>query len=169
MTSSVWPRPPDVATGGARPAARTPADRVARGIATCGGLGYAPIPGTVTSLPVALAVWLLAPGDAWLLGAVAVVTALGIWAAGREEGRVGVHDPSSIVVDEAAGMLVACVGHPRTWAWTLALFFLFRLFDVWKPLGIRALQALPGGVGIVVDDLVAGLYANLVAQVRHLV
>jgi phosphatidylglycerophosphatase A len=155
-------------TGGTRAAAPTLADRVARGIATCGGLGYAPIPGTVTSLPIALAVWLLAPGDVLLLVTAAGVTALGIWAAGREEARAGVHDPSSIVVDEVAGMLVALVGHPRTWAWALALFFLFRLFDVWKPLGIRPLQALPGGFGIVVDDLVAGLYASLVAQVRHL-
>jgi phosphatidylglycerophosphatase A len=158
-----------VATGGARPAAPTLAERVARGIATCGGLGYTPIPGTVTSVPVALAVWLLAPGDGGLLVAAALVTGVGIWAAGREEARAGVRDPTSIVIDEVAGMLVACVGHPRTWAWTLALFFLFRLFDVWKPLGIRQLQALPGGFGIVVDDLVAGLYANLVGQVRHLV
>jgi len=118
---------------------------------------------------VALLVWALAPTDAWLLGVVAAVSAVGLWAAGREEARVGERDPSSIVVDEVAGMLLACYGHPRTLPWVLGLFLLFRLFDVWKPLGIRRLQELPGGWGVVVDDLVAGVYANLLGHVRHLV
>lgn len=145
-------------------------DRAARWIATCGGLGYLPIaPGTLTSLPVALGVWALAPPDAWLLGAAAAVGAVGVWAAGREEARVGARDPSSIVVDEVAGMLLALYGHPRTLPWALGLFLLFRLFDVWKPLGIRHLQALPGGWGVVADDLLAGAYASLLGQLRHLV
>lgn len=145
------------------------ADRLARWIATCGGLGYLPLaPGTFTSLPVALAVWALAPSDAWLVGVATVVTVVGIWAAGWEEARVGARDPSSIVVDEAAGMLVALAGQPRTLPWVLGLFLLFRLLDVWKPLGIRQLQALPGGWGIVVDDLLAGAYASLAGQLRHL-
>ena len=154
----------------ARLGLRSVADRAARLIATCGGLGYAPVaPGTVASLPIALLVWAIAPSDRWLLLAAVLVTALGIWAAGREEARVGTHDPRSIVVDEAAGMLVACLGQPRTLLWTVGLFLLFRVFDVWKPLGIRPLQALPGGWGIVVDDLLAGAYANLLGQLRHLV
>jgi phosphatidylglycerophosphatase A len=78
-------------------------------------------------------------------------------------------DPSSIVVDEVAGMLVACLGQPRTLPWTLAMFLLFRVFDVWKPLGVHSLQALPGGWGVVTDDLLAGAYANLLGQLRHLV
>jgi phosphatidylglycerophosphatase A len=146
------------------------ADRAARLIATCAGLGYVPLaPGTVTSLPIALLVWAVAPPDAWLVATVVLVTAVGIWAAGREEARVGTRDPSSIVVDEVAGMLLACLGQPRTLPWTLALFLLFRVFDVWKPLGIRPLQALPGGWGVVTDDLLAGAYANLLGQLRHLV
>jgi phosphatidylglycerophosphatase A len=144
------------------------ADRLARWVATCGGLGFLPIPGTVTSLPVALLVWALAPTDAWLLGVAAAVVAGGVWAAGREEARSGVHDPSSIVVDEVAGMLLACVGHPRTLPWVLGLFLLFRVLDVWKPLGIHALQALPGGLGIVFDDVLAGVYASLAGHLRHL-
>lgn len=103
------------------------------------------------------------------MGVAAVIAVVGVWAAGREEARVGTHDPSSIVVDEAAGMLVALVGHPRTLPWVLGLFLLFRLLDVWKPLGIRSLQALPGGWGIVVDDLLAGAYASLAGQLRRLV
>lgn len=144
--------------------------QLARWIATAGGLGYAPLaPGTVASLPVALVVWWLAPGDVALLSAAAAVTLAGIWAAGREEARLGRPDPGCIVVDEVAGMLVACCGHPRTWSWVLGLFLLFRIFDIWKPLGIHQLQALPGGFGVMVDDLLAGVYASLLGHVRHLV
>ena len=143
---------------------------MARWIATAGGLGYAPFaPGTVTSLPIALAVWWLRPGDAALLVATAVVAVVGIWAAGREEHRAGEKDPRAIVIDEVAGMLIACCGHPRTLPWVLALFLAFRVFDVLKPLGINKLQELPGGVGVVADDLLAGIYVSLLAQVRHLV
>jgi phosphatidylglycerophosphatase A len=104
-----------------------------------------------------------------LLGTTAVVAAIGIWAAGREEDRVRVKDPGPIVIDEVAGMLFACCGHPRTLVWALGLFLAFRVFDVMKPLGIDRLQALPGGLGVVADDLLAGLYVNLLGQLRHLV
>lgn len=144
------------------------ADALARWIATCGGLGYAPIPGTLTSLPVAAAVWLLAPGDGVLLAAIVAVSGVGIWAAGREESRLGRRDPSCIVIDEVAGMLLSLWGHPRTAAWVLGLFLLFRVLDIWKPLGIRQSQALPGGWGVVTDDLLAGCYATLAGRLRHL-
>ena len=68
-----------------------------------------------------------------------------------------------------AGMLLACCGNPRTWPWIVGLFLAFRVFDVLKPLGINKLQDLPGGVGVVADDLLAGLYASLLGQLRHLV
>jgi phosphatidylglycerophosphatase A len=143
---------------------------LARWIATAGGLGYAPLaPGSVASLPVALAVWWLQPGDAALLAATAAVGAIGIWASGVEEARVGVKDPGAIVIDEVAGMLLACYGHPRTLPWVLGLFVAFRVFDVLKPFGIGKLQALPGGFGVVCDDLLAGLYASLLGQLRRLV
>lgn len=126
-------------------------------------------PGTVTSLPIALAVWWLQPGDTALLGATAVISVVGVWAAGREEERAGAKDPRAIVIDEVAGMLIACCGHPRTLPWVLGLFLTFRVFDVMKPLGIDRLQALPGGFGVVADDLLAGVYANLLGQLRHFV
>ena len=97
------------------------------------------------------------------------VGALGIWAAGREEARVGVRDPSSVVVDEVAGMLVALIAAPPGLGWALALFCLFRVFDVWKPYPIHRLQDLPGGWGIVADDLLAGVYANLVGRLAYAV
>jgi phosphatidylglycerophosphatase A len=153
-----------------RPSPASLGSQLARWIATTGGLGYSPFaPGTVTSLPIALAVWWLRPGDAALLVATAAVTVAGIWAAGREEARIGTKDPPVIVIDEVAGMLIACYGHPRTLPWVLGLFLAFRVFDVWKPLGIHRLQALPGGFGVVVDDLLAGIYVNLLGQLRHLV
>jgi phosphatidylglycerophosphatase A len=143
--------------------------QLARWIATAGGLGYAPVaPGTVASLPVALAVWWFQPGDVTLVAVTAVVAGVGIWAADREEARVGAKDPGVIVIDEVAGMLIACCGHPRTLAWTLGLCLAFRFFDVVKPFGIHQLQALPGGFGVVVDDLVAGVYASLMGHLRHL-
>ena len=161
-TWSAFPQP--AGSPRPRPAARAVADGAARFIATCGGLGYAPISGTVASLPVALVVWLAAPRATDLAVAVGLVTAIGIWAAGREEARVGVRDPSSIVVYEVAGMLIALIGQPPGFAWALTLFFLFRVMDVWKPFPIRQLQDLPGGWGVVTDDLLAGVYANLVGR-----
>jgi phosphatidylglycerophosphatase A len=153
-----------------RPATAGLGSQLARWIATVGGLGYAPVaPGTVASLPVALVVWWLQPSDLVLLAATVAVSVVGIWAAGREEARVGTKDPNSIVVDEVAGMLIACVGNPRTLPWVLGLCLAFRVFDVLKPLGINRLQDLPGGFGVVVDDLLAGVYVSLLGQLRHLV
>jgi phosphatidylglycerophosphatase A len=142
---------------------------LARWIATAGGLGYAPVSGTATSVPVALAVWLIQPSDGMLLAVTVVLSVIGIWAAGREEARLGAKDPSVIVIDEVVGMLIACCGNPRTLPWVLALFVGFRIFDVVKPLGINRLQSLPGGYGVVVDDLLAGIYVSLLGQLRHLV
>lgn len=138
---------------------------MARVIATVGGLGYAPIaPGTVASLPVALAVWALVPTAPGLIGAAIIVTVVGIWAAGREEAYLGRHDPTCLVVDEAAGMLVALVALPLGLGWVLAAFVLFRVMDVWKPFPIDGLQRLPGGYGVVLDDVLAGVYANVLLQ-----
>ncbi len=78
-------------------------------------------------------------------------------------------DPTAIVIDEVAGMLIACYGNPRTLPWVLGLFLAFRVFDVVKPLGINKLQDLPGGLGVVADDLLAGIYVSLLGQLRHLV
>jgi len=153
-----------------RPPAAGLGSQLARWIATVGGVGYTPVaPGTVASLLVALVVWWLQPSDLALLAATVVVSVIGIWAAGREEARVGTKDPGSIVIDEVAGMLIACCANPRTLPWVLGLFFAFRVLDVLKPLGINRLQDLPGGFGVVVDDLLAGLYVSLLGQLRHVV
>lgn len=93
---------------------------------------------------------------------VAAVAVVGTWAAHEAERALGGKDPGAIVIDEVAGMTLSVVALPPTAGVLLAAFVLFRLFDVLKPYPANALQRLPGGVGVMIDDLVAGLYALLV-------
>ena len=102
----------------------------------------------------------------WIyLGVCAVVTALGSWAAGEAEKLLGKKDSPSIVIDEIAGFLVSMLLVPGTWQFMIAGFLLFRFFDILKPWPLRRLQDLPGGPGVVLDDIGAGLYTNIVLQV----
>ena len=78
---------------------------------------------------------------------------------------LGEKDPSSVVIDEVAGLLVALCLLPITWMTLAAGFVLFRLFDIWKPGIIRKVEALRGGIGIVLDDLMAGVLTNLIIRV----
>jgi phosphatidylglycerophosphatase A len=94
-----------------------------------------------------------------LIVATVAVTAVGLWASGRVERMVGRKDPGVIVIDEVAGMMVSVLFLPRTWPVLLTAFFLFRLFDVWKPFPARQSQVITGGVGVMIDDLIAGAYA----------
>ena len=88
-----------------------------------------------------------------------VVTVIGIWAGGRVERVLGRKDPGVIVIDEVAGMLLSVIVlQPRSLAVLVTAFLLFRLFDIWKPFPARESQALTGGMGVMVDDLIAGLY-----------
>jgi phosphatidylglycerophosphatase A len=90
------------------------------------------------------------------------VTVLGIWAGERVEKVLGVKDPGVIVIDEVAGMVLSVLTLPRTIPVLLAAFVLFRVLDTWKPFPADRSQALVGGVGVMVDDLIAGLYTLLV-------
>ena len=97
-----------------------------------------------------------------VVGAVIVAA---VWAAGRAEDILGGHDHSHIVVDEVAGLVVAGAFVPGTWRAVTLAFFLFRLFDVWKPFPAGAVDArVSGGLGVVGDDLIAGVYAGLVTR-----
>lgn len=157
-------------------------DYLALAIATC-GVGYIPLaPGTWGS---ALAVgfylflhrqWFPVahtPPGAYARGFVTIllliviaVTIIGTWAASRTERMTGRKDPGKVVVDEVAGQLIALMAVP-TGFWVgfpvpvLVAFILFRIFDIVKPYPARRLEAIPGGLGIMADDLVAGLYAYL--------
>jgi phosphatidylglycerophosphatase A len=143
-------------------------DRIAMLLATGAGIGYAPFAsGTWGSLPGVAAAWLLwklAGGWGVAAGAAGFAIA-GIWAAGRASRVLGTKDPRQVVVDEIAGQLVTVAFLRPTAGVLIAGFFLFRLLDVWKPWPADRLEALPGGSGIMADDLMAGLYGNLVLHV----
>jgi phosphatidylglycerophosphatase A len=145
--------------------------RAARGFAvavgTGLGAGFSPIaPGTAGSLlGVALFVPLAAPGLPAVALALAVLFPAGVWAAGVCGERYGAHDHRRIVVDEIAGQLVALASFPAQPGWLLAGFLLFRLFDIWKPFPARRIdRQWRTPFGVMADDLVAGIYANLALQ-----
>jgi len=112
----------------------------------------------VASLFALLIVWLLPFASFGLLLAVALVTGVGGWAAGRTERLLRRRDPSPVVIDEIAGMWLSVLALPRSFWVLLAAFLLFRLFDIAKPFPIRQSEKLSGGLGIMLDDLIAGVY-----------
>jgi len=129
-------------------------------LASVFGAGYAPVAsGTVGSFVTVVAIWLLPLTPLRIAGALVVVTLIGIWAGSRVERLLGKKDPGVIVIDEVAGMLLSVILLPPTIPVLVTAFLLFRLFDIWKPFPARESQALTGGMGVMVDDLVAGVYA----------
>lgn len=138
---------------------------IARLIATWFGCGYAPkAPGTAGSIAAIAIAWLIhrftgLPGTAFAFFA-ALLTIPGVWASDVLARRSGNKDPQIVVVDEVIGQWVALAGAAAlNWkSWLIALA-LFRLFDMWKPWPIRNLEKFPGGIGIVADDILAGIYA----------
>jgi phosphatidylglycerophosphatase A len=151
-----------VARVAGRTAIRT---RAALVIATAGGAGYAPIaPGTAGSAVAAVILWLVPFSRPGLVAFFVIVTVVGTWAAHVAEATLAEKDPGAIVIDEVAGMALSLIALPLPLPVPalLAGFVLFRIFDVVKPFPAGRAQALPGGVGVMVDDLIAGLYALLV-------
>lgn len=134
--------------------------------------GYVPYaPGTAGSIVGVALVWgVTAPlADRSAIGAAALIAALfvaGCWASGRAEEIFGQHDSSHIVIDEIVGMAVTMFLNPASWAALGAGFALFRLFDIAKPEPAGLIdRRMRGGVGVMLDDVAAGVYANLVLQV----
>ena len=115
----------------------------------------------MASAATAVVLWLLALSWPSLVLALVAVSVLGTWAADVAERALEVKDPGAIVVDEVAGMTLSVLLVPLTPAVLVAGFVLFRIFDVVKPFPANVAQRLPGGVGVMLDDLVAGLYALL--------
>jgi phosphatidylglycerophosphatase A len=134
------------------------------------GAGASPLaPGTLGSA-LALSIWLLLRGLAPFeyLSLLAVLFVAGVWICGRAARDLGVHDHSGIVWDEMVGMWVALFLAPPGWLAPLAAFALFRLFDILKPGPIAVLdRKVPGGLGIMLDDLAAGLLAGSVLQAGY--
>lgn len=136
--------------------------RFATLIAVWFGAGYVPKgPGTAGSFAALLCLALVPQHIVWIAMASILPS---IWAAHVHAAAKGAKDPQEVVVDEVVGQWIALAGatHLTTLLpWVLA-FGLFRLFDIWKPFPVRQFEKLPGGVGIVMDDVMAGIYAALV-------
>jgi phosphatidylglycerophosphatase A len=128
------------------------------------GTGLAPFaPGTFGSIPGILLFWITMDSGLYVQLAVAVsITLAGVWICGESARRIGVHDHGGIVWDEIVGMYVTLLAAPvSVVGWALA-FVLFRIMDIVKPWPIRDLDhRLGGGVGIMLDDLAAALYAAI--------
>ncbi|MBP7147898.1 MAG: phosphatidylglycerophosphatase A [Acidobacteria bacterium] len=136
-------------------------------LATWFGSGYSPFAsgtaGTLASIPLLLLLWWSGSVAAHAAALLAIVV-IGLWAAWPAETYWRRKDPGHVVIDETAGYLLATLAVPPGPLPLVGSFVLFRGFDIVKPWPARRLEALPGAVGIMIDDLVAGLYANLVLQ-----
>lgn len=137
-------------------------------VATVLGAGLSPqAPGTAGSLVALLPWWFLlrnlSPGV--YVAVLAAGFVLGVWACGVCDRRLGLHDQGALVWDEVIGMWIALLVAPPQWWWMMVGFVLFRLFDIWKPWPVSwADRRVHGGLGVMLDDLVAGLYALVVLQ-----
>jgi phosphatidylglycerophosphatase A len=139
----------------------------AKTLATFFGLGYFPVaPGTLASLAAVLIYKFLLHALAWPIYAalIAGLFLLAVPAAWSESRALGDPDPGVVVVDEVCGQLAALVLVPATWLLVLVSFGLFRFFDILKPWIIRRAEKLPGGWGIMADDLIAGGFSAVLTH-----
>jgi len=146
-------------------------DSSARVVATAFGSGYSPAaPGTAGSAVGLLLFWPMAAWPwPWQIAAAAALFVVGALAAGRVARHVGLKDPAIVVVDEVVGQWVTLTALPLTPATAGLGFLLFRAMDIVKPWPARDLERLPGGWGIMADDVAAGVYAHLLLRVGLLV
>lgn len=149
-------------------------NRLAMLFASAFYIGFIPgAPGTYASVTTTLVFFLICHFTQQLvpslhLSTVCLISLIGVLAASRASKISGNDDPSFIVIDEVAGQLLTFLLLPLS-ALNLVLGTVaFRLFDIWKPFPIRKLESLGGGAGIMADDLLAGIYANLLLQVINL-
>ncbi len=139
-------------------------------LATLSYAGYSPVaPGTAGSLVTVVLVYLVKPY--WAapvfaqVGAIVIVFFLGIPASKGAIRHFGRGDPGQCVIDEMAGQMIALLLLPHNIYFYLGGFGLFRLFDIWKPVPVKTAERVPGAWGIMLDDVVAGLYALIIMQV----
>ena len=132
-------------------------------IATFGTIGrFTKMPGTIGSIAGTI-VWLLAGGlPLWLIAAVAVI---GCIAADKYEKAAERTDPGEVVIDEVVGVWSSALGFDMTYA--IVALFLFRIVDITKPFPIKLFEKLPGGVGIMADDIAGGVIVNLLLRFTH--
>jgi phosphatidylglycerophosphatase A len=140
--------------------------RSAELVATVFGVGFCPkAPGTAGTALAMLLFWMIRPNLTYHLLFLVIILVLGVFASQYTDKTWGTKDSNRIVVDEVAGYAVAILFLPMTWYFLLAAFFLFRVFDIVKPFPIAWVeQILPGGLGVMMDDIAAGIYTNLCLQ-----
>jgi phosphatidylglycerophosphatase A len=143
---------------------------VALALATCLGVGYVPYaPGTFGSAAGLLFWWFLPNSFAIQLAAIVIVFAVGSWSGNVAEHHFRASDPPPVVIDEVMGMWITLLLNPVGWQGALIAFLLFRLFDVIKPYPANRLEHLRGGLGVMADDGMAAVYANLALRAIILV
>ena len=144
--------------------------RIAIALSTFFGCGYFPkAPGTIGSLAGILTAALFHAGGAGRLTLLIIsilVFPVAVWASTVAARALGRKDPGEVVIDEVLGQWVTLLG-AAVWTWKtyLAAFLLFRLFDIWKPQPVRKAESLPEGLGIVSDDVLAGIYGALILYI----
>jgi phosphatidylglycerophosphatase A len=136
--------------------------KLAYAIGTFFGCGYSPVgPGTAGSIA-AILIAIAVHDRATLVILSVLMLAPAIWSAGKVAQYESRKDPQIVVIDEVLGQWITLAGASTlNWKSFLAALLFFRLFDIWKPPPVRQLEALPGGFGIVADDVMAGLYGAL--------
>ena len=131
-------------------------------------IGYLPIaPGTWGSLA-ALIVWYVLIGhisSITLIALIVIIFVLGVYTSSVIEINLTIKDPSIVVIDEWVGQWIALMFLPKSMVWGLVAFLLFRLFDIWKPYPINKIDNIHGGWGIMLDDVLAGVFALVVISI----
>ena len=142
-------------------------------IASIFGIGFLKGGGTYAALITCGCIWLLwnsyvLQNPIYLLAIAITITLTGIYVSNKVEPAWG-EDSSRVVIDEVAGMLITMLFIPQNLYLLLAGFILFRFFDIVKPLGIRKMEALPSGTGVMMDDVLAGVYSNVLLWIGYLI
>ena len=135
-------------------------------IASLLGIGYLKGGGTIAAIVYAI-IWYFLPEVFavlyWQFVIVLIVVLVGTWSANVVEKEWG-KDSSKVVIDEVAGMAITLLFLPQRYVYLVIGILLFRFFDIRKPLGIRSMEQLPGGVGVMADDILAGIYSLAILQ-----
>lgn len=141
-------------------------DRLARFCATFFHIGDFPVaPGSMASAAALVVAFFLHPWPLVYIAAGVIFTAVGFMTSGQVEKMIGKKDPGCIVIDEVAGIMISFLFLPMTWPVMLTGFFLFRAFDMFKIYPGNKFEAMGGANGIMMDDIMAGVYTNIVLQV----
>ncbi len=143
-------------------------------IASVAGIGYVKGGGTLAAMAYCI-IWFLLPAGFsngyWQVITTAAITAVGVWSSNKVDSIWG-KDSSKVVIDEVAGMAIALLFVPHSIIFLLSGLILFRFFDIVKPLGVRKMEKLPKGWGVMGDDVLAGVYSLIVMHLiifcRHL-